>query len=58
MKYEVTLYFHTYVSVVVEADNDKDAIANAYLESGNKKYDEPLLRHLTEDADPDVEIIN
>lgn len=58
MKYEVTLYFHTYVSVVVEADNDKDAIANAYLESGNEKYDEPLLSHLTEDADPDVEIIN
>ena len=58
MKYEVTLYLHTYVSVVVEADNDKDAIENAYLESGNKKYDEPLLNHLTEDADPDVEIIN
>jgi hypothetical protein len=58
MKYEVTLYFHTYVSVVVEADNDKDAIENAYLESGNKKYDKPLLNHLTKDADPDVEIIN
>ena len=42
----------------MEADNDKDAIENAYLESGNKKYDEPLLNHLTEDADPDVEIIN
>lgn len=58
MKYEVTLYYHTNVIVVVEAENEEEAIENAYLEVGDEKYDAQILHNVTEDADPDVEIIN
>ena len=53
-KYEVTLYYHTSVTVEVIADNEKDAITNAYVEAGDKKYDEQLLYNLEEDSSPDV----
>ena len=51
---EVTLYYHTDVVVEVEAENEDEALANAYLEVGKKKYDAQLLHNLTEDCDPDV----
>ena len=56
-KYEVTLYYHTDVTVEVDAKNEKEAIARAYLEVGDKRYDEPLLHNLTVDCDPEVEEI-
>lgn len=56
-KYEVTLYYHASVIVTVEADNENEAIARAYLEAGDKRYDDPILHSLTADGDPDVEEI-
>lgn len=53
-KYEVTLYYHTSVTVEVIADNEKDAITNAYIEAGDKKYDEQFLYNLEVDSSPDV----
>ena len=53
-KFEVTLYYHTDVVVEVEAEDEDEALANAYLEVGKKKYDAQLLHNLTEDCDPDV----
>lgn len=49
-KYTVTLYYHTCASVDVMAENEKDAIEEAY----NKVSNEDLLSGLTEDDDPDV----
>lgn len=54
MKYKVTLYYHTYCVVDVEADNEEKAIELAQDESG-EEIDKMLLRHLEEDDDPDVE---
>lgn len=55
-KYEVTLYYRTSVRVEVEAEDEYSAIAKAYLEAGDKKYDEPLLHNLAvDDMEPDVE---
>ena len=54
MKYQVTLYYHTYVDVVVDAKDEQDAVLQAYLEAGDSKYDKLLLRHLQADGEPDV----
>lgn len=54
-KYEVTLYFHTSITVEVEAKNEEDAIANAYAVVGDSKYDEQVLNNTQEDGRPDVE---
>ena len=53
-KYEVTLYFTTSIEVVVEAENEDKARLLAYLESGDKKYDEEILRNLQEADSSDV----
>lgn len=55
MKYSVQLYYHTTVTVEVEAENEQDAIEAAYTEVEDPKYDEQLKMNLTEDGDPDVE---
>ena len=54
-KYEVTLYYHTSLTVEVEAKDEKDAIANAYAEAGDSKYDQQFLNNVQEDGSPDVE---
>lgn len=54
-RYEVTLYYHTYVTVEVRAENEEDAIADAYEEAGKRKYDGQFLNHVQEDGDPDIE---
>jgi hypothetical protein len=54
-KYEVTLYYHTSVTVEVEAKDEKDAIENAYAEAGKSKYDQQFLNNVQEDGGPDVE---
>lgn len=53
-KYEVTLYYHTSIDVVVEAEDEKEAIANAYLEGGKSKYDKEFLNNAQEDGAPTV----
>lgn len=54
-KYEVTLYYHSNITVVVEAENEEDAIDKAYDEAYDEKYDEQFKMNATEDDDPDVE---
>ena len=53
-KYEVTLYYHTSIEVVVEAEDEKEAIANAYLEGGKSKYNNEFLNNAQEDGAPTV----
>ena len=53
-KYEVTLYYYTYIEVVVEAESEEEAIANAYLEGGKRKYDQQLLNNIQADGAPTV----
>ena len=50
-KYEVTLYYHTSATVIVEAEDEADAIETAY----NKVDNDELLANLSEDDDPDIE---
>lgn len=53
-KYSVTLYYHTYVEVEVEAENEEEAIENAYCEAGKSEYDNEVLHNIQADGDPDV----
>lgn len=54
-KYEVTLYYHTSITVTVEAENEKNAIEEAYCEAGKSKYDEQFCNNALEDGAPYVE---
>lgn len=54
-KYEVTLYYHTSVTVVVDAENEDEAIEIAYDEACDEKYDEEFKWNAQEDGSPDVE---
>lgn len=54
--YKVTLYFHTNLSVYVEADNEKEAIELAREKSTKHCYVSALLESMQEDADPDVDV--
>lgn len=53
-KYEVTLYFHTNVTVEVEADDETKAVDAARNESCRDEYAEAILSGLQEDDSPDV----
>lgn len=52
-KYQITLYYHTSVTVEVEAENEQEAREKAY----NKVDSQELLDGLQEDDSPDVEEI-
>lgn len=54
-KYEVTLYYHTSITVTVEAKDEESAIEEAYLEAGKSKYDEQFCYNAQADGAPDVE---
>lgn len=54
-KYEVTLYYHTSITVEVEAEDEKDAINLAYCKAGDSKYDRQFLFNAQVDGAPDVE---
>lgn len=56
-KYKVTLYFHTDLTLEVEANNIEEAIKHARHESEREIYDRTLLDNLQEDDDPDVECL-
>lgn len=51
-KYEVTLYYHAVYSMVVEAENEEDALEEAY--SKDLDADDVHVEY-EEDAEPEVE---
>lgn len=53
-KFEVTLYYHTNVTVEVEAEDEESARDAAYAEVSDEKYTQEILEGLQEDSDPDV----
>lgn len=53
-KFNVTFYYHTSVTVEVEAENEEEALSNAQMEVDDEKYNEQILGNLDEDNDPDV----
>lgn len=53
-KYDVTFYYHTNLTVTVEAENEKEALEIAEWESTNECYTKQLLEGMQEDDDPDV----
>ena len=53
-KYDVTFYYHTAVTVTVEAENEKEAIEAGRDEVCDKKYDQTILDNLDEDNSPDA----
>lgn len=56
--YEVTLYYHTNVTVRVNAPSERDALLAAYAKVGGKEYERLLLEGLQEDDSPDVKEIH
>ena len=56
-KYEVTFYYHTSCTVVVEAKNEDGALELAESMVDGPEYTEQILEGLQEDADPDVDEI-
>lgn len=54
-KYKVTLYYHSSVQVVVDAEDEDEAIEKAYDEACDEKYDEDFKLNAQEDGCPDVE---
>ena len=53
-KFDVTFYYHTSVTVEVEAENEEEALEIANMEVDDEKYNEQVLGNLDEDNDPDV----
>ena len=53
-KFDVTFYYHTSVTVEVEAENEEEALELAVMEVDDEKYNEQILGNLDEDNDPDV----
>jgi hypothetical protein len=53
-KFDVTFYYHTSVTVEVEAENEEEALELAEMEVDDEKYNEQILGNLDEDNDPDV----
>ena len=52
--YEVTIYYTTYVTVNVAANNEDEALVDAYLEAGKREYDNQLLNHASESGTPEI----
>lgn len=54
-KYEVTLCYHTIYTVVVEAENEEDALEEAY----NKDLGaDDVQVDYQEDGEPEIELVN
>ena len=51
-KFEVTLYYQTKCSIVVEAEDEFEAKEEAYCQAD--KYQDELMMSLQTNADPDV----
>jgi hypothetical protein len=55
-RYNVTLYYHTNLTVSVEAESEEEALALAEAESANERYTQDLLNGLQEDSSSDIEL--
>ena len=55
-KYNVTFYYHTNLTVSVEAESEEKALALAQFESEKSCYTQDLLNGLQEDSSPDIEL--
>ena len=53
-KYQVTFYYHTNITVEVEAENEEEALKEAEIEQCSDEYTDDLLNGLQEDDSPDV----
>ena len=53
-KFDVTLYYHTNVTISVMAKDEKEAIENAENLIEDARYNEQLLSGLQRDSAPDV----
>lgn len=53
-KYEVTFYYHTNCTVVVEAENEEEALELAESEVCNDECEAQIMEGLQEDDSPDV----
>lgn len=53
--YNVTFYYHTNLSVSVEAENEQDALLLAETEAAKECYVPQILDGLQEDGSPDIE---
>ena len=57
-QFEVTLYYHTRITVEVVASSEKEAIEKAYSEVDKPKYNKEALANMYEDDSPDVEEVD
>jgi hypothetical protein len=55
-KYNVTLYYHTNLTVQVEAESEEAARKAAYAEAEKECYIPKLIEGLQEDSAPDVDV--
>ena len=53
-KYRVTLYYHTNITVEVQAENEQDAEINAEIEASKNEYNQAILSGLERDSSPDI----
>ena len=54
-KYSVTFYYHTNLTVEVEANSEEEALEKARDEQYDDMYNNDLLVGMQEDGDPDIE---
>lgn len=54
-EYNVTFYYHTSLTVKVEANSEEEALEKARNEQCDDKYNYDLLVGMQEDGDPDIE---
>lgn len=54
-EYNVTFYYHTNLTVKVEANSEEEALEKARDEQCDDKYNYDLLVRMQEDGDPDIE---
>mgnify|MGYP003515170281 CR=1 FL=1 len=55
-RYNVTFYYHTNLTVSVEAESKEEALALAESEVVKESYIPQMLEGLVEDSSPDIEV--
>lgn len=53
-KYSVSLFFHTSITIDVEAEDEHEAIGKARAETSNESHQKSLIYGMQEDSNPDV----
>lgn len=54
-RFEVTLFYHTNITVVVDAEDEYDAIEKAHDEACDEKYNDEFNMNAQEDGTPYVQ---